>query len=314
MLRATMGFHMIAHGGTRFPILREFVAETQENFVGVALLGVLPIFPSWLVGLIAYTIPPAEFVIGAAARRGIQDEARCHGRERALPGHDVRTGGHDELRHGTHHVVLCHGVRDFGRTELCRPLLGGSDGENDLVMDCRHRGRLASAPSRGGGRIALLSLALGVFLLPGSALAQTTFTHVHMRVPDTAEAAAWHQALLGGEIVSRGPGQAVLHRNGMVMTMVAEGETHGARAASSITLASPSKTLQRRWREPEKWARRFGLSRRLASRHRRSRSSRIVGDSNRTARGSGVHGRESPTHDGERRGCRARLVPSDVRR
>ena len=92
-------------------------------------------------------------------------------------------------------------------------------------MDCRHRGRLASAPGRGGGRIALLSLALGVFLLPGSALAQTTFTHVHMRVPDTAEAAAWHQALLGGEIVSRGPGQAVLHRNGMVMTMVAEGET-----------------------------------------------------------------------------------------
>ena len=64
MLRVTMGFHMIAHGGTRFPILREFVAETQENFVGVALLGVLPIFPSWLVGLIAYTIPPAEFVIG----------------------------------------------------------------------------------------------------------------------------------------------------------------------------------------------------------------------------------------------------------
>ncbi len=64
MVRATMGFHMIAHGGTRFPILREFVAETREEFVGVTLAGVLPIFPGWLVGLIAYTIPPAEFVIG----------------------------------------------------------------------------------------------------------------------------------------------------------------------------------------------------------------------------------------------------------
>ena len=74
-------------------------------------------------------------------------------------------------------------------------------------------------------QIALLCLALGTCLLPSSALAQTTFTHVHMRVPDTAEAAAWHQALLGGEVVSRGPGQAILHRNGMVVTMVAEGET-----------------------------------------------------------------------------------------
>ena len=64
MVRATMGFHMIAHGGTRFPILREFVAETREEFVGVTLAGVLPIFPGWLVGLIAYTIPPTEFVIG----------------------------------------------------------------------------------------------------------------------------------------------------------------------------------------------------------------------------------------------------------
>ena len=74
-------------------------------------------------------------------------------------------------------------------------------------------------------RVALLSLSLGVCLLPGSALAQTTFTHVHMRVPDTAEAAAWRQAFLLGEVVDRGPGQAVLHRNGMVMTMVADGAT-----------------------------------------------------------------------------------------
>ena len=74
-------------------------------------------------------------------------------------------------------------------------------------------------------RIDLLFLTLGVFLLPGSALAQSIFTHVHMRVPDTTEAAVWHQALLGGEVISRGPGQAVLHGNGMVMTMPAEGET-----------------------------------------------------------------------------------------
>jgi catechol 2,3-dioxygenase-like lactoylglutathione lyase family enzyme len=75
------------------------------------------------------------------------------------------------------------------------------------------------------GRITLLCLTLGVSLLPVLAPAQTTFTHVHMRVPDTAEAAAWHQALLGGEVVDRGPGQAVLHRNGLVMTMRVEGDT-----------------------------------------------------------------------------------------
>jgi thiosulfate dehydrogenase [quinone] large subunit len=64
MVRATMGFHMIAHGGSRFPILREFVAETREEFMGVTLAGVLPIFPSWIVTLLAYSIPPAEFTIG----------------------------------------------------------------------------------------------------------------------------------------------------------------------------------------------------------------------------------------------------------
>ncbi len=74
-------------------------------------------------------------------------------------------------------------------------------------------------------RIQLFSLTLGVLLSQGSALAQSTFTHVHMRVPDTTEAATWHQALVGGEVVSRGPGQAVLHANGMVMTMMADGET-----------------------------------------------------------------------------------------
>lgn len=63
LLRATMGFHMIAHGGVRLPILREFAAETREEFVGVTLVG-LPLFQDWLVTLIAYAIPPVEFLIG----------------------------------------------------------------------------------------------------------------------------------------------------------------------------------------------------------------------------------------------------------
>ena len=51
-------------------------------------------------------------------------------------------------------------------------------------------------------QLQLLSLTFVVLLLPGFALAQSIFTHVHMRVPDTAEAAEWHQALTGGEGVS----------------------------------------------------------------------------------------------------------------
>ena len=74
-------------------------------------------------------------------------------------------------------------------------------------------------------RTKLLLLTLGVCLVPGSVLAQSVFTHVHMRVPDTIEAAVWHQTLLGGEVIPRGPGQAVRHPNGMVMTMPAEGKT-----------------------------------------------------------------------------------------
>ncbi len=74
-------------------------------------------------------------------------------------------------------------------------------------------------------RIRLLSLTFVASLLPGSVLAQSVFTHVHMRVPDTAEAAEWHQTLMGGEVVSRGPGEAVLHHNGTVMTVLSEGET-----------------------------------------------------------------------------------------
>ena len=63
MVRVTMGFHMIAHGAVRLPILSQFAADTRKSFAGVNLLG-LPLFPDWLVTMICYTIPPVEFVIG----------------------------------------------------------------------------------------------------------------------------------------------------------------------------------------------------------------------------------------------------------
>jgi catechol 2,3-dioxygenase-like lactoylglutathione lyase family enzyme len=46
-----------------------------------------------------------------------------------------------------------------------------------------------------------------------------------MRVADTAEAAAWHQELFGAEVIERGPGQALVYGNGLIMTMPTEGET-----------------------------------------------------------------------------------------
>ncbi len=63
LLRLTMGFHMIAHGGVRLPILGQFAADTTKAFASVNLLG-LPLFPEWLVTIICYAIPPVEFLIG----------------------------------------------------------------------------------------------------------------------------------------------------------------------------------------------------------------------------------------------------------
>ena len=63
LVRVTMGFHMIAHGGVRLPILNQFAAETRKSFAGVSLLE-LPLFPNWLVTIICYAIPPVEFMIG----------------------------------------------------------------------------------------------------------------------------------------------------------------------------------------------------------------------------------------------------------
>jgi thiosulfate dehydrogenase (quinone) large subunit len=76
MVRATMGFHMIAHGGVRLPILSQFAAETTKNFTGVTLLG-LPLFPDWLVTIICYAIPPVEFVIGLLLAVGFKTRLAC---------------------------------------------------------------------------------------------------------------------------------------------------------------------------------------------------------------------------------------------
>jgi thiosulfate dehydrogenase [quinone] large subunit len=71
LVRITMGFHMIAHGGVRLPILSQFAAATRKSFAGVHLLG-LPLFPDWLVTLICYAIPPVEFAIGVLLAVGFK--------------------------------------------------------------------------------------------------------------------------------------------------------------------------------------------------------------------------------------------------
>jgi thiosulfate dehydrogenase (quinone) large subunit len=76
MVRATMGFHMIAHGGVRLPILSQFAADTTKNFAGVTLLS-LPLFPDWLVTVICYAIPPVEFVIGLLLAVGFKTRLAC---------------------------------------------------------------------------------------------------------------------------------------------------------------------------------------------------------------------------------------------
>jgi thiosulfate dehydrogenase [quinone] large subunit len=76
MVRVTMGFHMIAHGAARLPILSQFAADTTKNFAGVTLLG-LPLFPDWLVTVICYAIPPVEFVIGLLLAVGFKTRLAC---------------------------------------------------------------------------------------------------------------------------------------------------------------------------------------------------------------------------------------------
>ncbi len=68
-----------------------------------------------------------------------------------------------------------------------------------------------------------------LLLLPGLALAQSTFTHVHIRVPDVEAAANWYGELLGGEVRPGGPGFFVLQSNGFIGTMPNEGNAGASR-------------------------------------------------------------------------------------
>ncbi|WP_428099487.1 VOC family protein [Candidatus Rariloculus sp.] len=70
-------------------------------------------------------------------------------------------------------------------------------------------------------------------MLPGLVLAQSTFTHVHMRVPDPEAAASWYRDLLGGEVRQGGPGPSVRHANGFIGTMPNEGNA-GASSGGAI--------------------------------------------------------------------------------
>jgi catechol 2,3-dioxygenase-like lactoylglutathione lyase family enzyme len=68
-------------------------------------------------------------------------------------------------------------------------------------------------------------MAVLAFMTPGLALAQSVFTHAHLRVPQDrqAEAAAWYHSVLGGQPGELGPGPGIRHHNGFVGTMPNEG-------------------------------------------------------------------------------------------
>tara|TARA_B100000809_G_C15136264_1_gene530736 strand:+ start:187 stop:993 length:807 start_codon:yes stop_codon:yes gene_type:complete len=76
----------------------------------------------------------------------------------------------------------------------------------------------------------LYVIVASLLLLPLLALAQT-FTHVHLRVSDTNEAAQWYQTLLGGDFRPGGMA-SVRYDNGFVGTMLDESEV--APSAGSV--------------------------------------------------------------------------------
>ena len=55
-----MGFHMVAHGGVRIPILQKFAGETATDFAAIRLIG-LPMFPAWFVYPFSLAVPPWNF-------------------------------------------------------------------------------------------------------------------------------------------------------------------------------------------------------------------------------------------------------------
>ncbi len=72
-------------------------------------------------------------------------------------------------------------------------------------------------------RFRLAAVLTALSIVPGLALAQSTFTHVHLRVPDVEAAADWYGELIGGEVRPGGPGFFVVQSNGFVGTMPNEG-------------------------------------------------------------------------------------------
>lgn len=71
LVRLTMGFHMVAHGGVRLPILQTFANETATEFAPLRLIG-LPLFPAWLVYPFSLSVPPVECVVGVLLVLGLK--------------------------------------------------------------------------------------------------------------------------------------------------------------------------------------------------------------------------------------------------
>jgi len=67
------------------------------------------------------------------------------------------------------------------------------------------------------------NLCLAALILPCLAQAESIFTHAHMRVPDTAESAAWHAEFFARVIGPGGPGPNIVYDNGTIGTMPNEG-------------------------------------------------------------------------------------------
>jgi len=71
LVRLTMGFHMVAHGGVRLPILQAFATETATEFAPLRLIG-LPLFPAWFVYPFSLSVPPVEFAVGVLLVLGLK--------------------------------------------------------------------------------------------------------------------------------------------------------------------------------------------------------------------------------------------------
>jgi thiosulfate dehydrogenase [quinone] large subunit len=71
LVRLTMGFHMVAHGGVRLPILQTFANETVTEFAKLRLIG-LPLFPAWFVYPFSLSVPPVEFAVGVLLVLGLK--------------------------------------------------------------------------------------------------------------------------------------------------------------------------------------------------------------------------------------------------